>query len=119
MRYILLLSLLVPLVLAASSCWAQTGVPPAAVQLANKQADRMRDSLGLNASQRQRIYDANIYLHNCKTQAWSQYSTDRTRLQQELQTIENRRDSLYNVILGSPDKYQLYKAKKATIVKTN
>ena len=119
MRYIVLCFLLVISLFATQKGLAQVTPPSAAVQLAAKMADRMRDSLGLSDAQRQQIYDVNISLHNSKSQAWAQYAGNRTRLQSELQNIESSRDSLYNIILGSANKYQLYISKKINIVKSN
>src|SRR5882724_535162 len=119
MKFIITVFLSVPMFFISLSCLSQSDVSSPSERLAAKQADRLRDSLGLTDNQRQKVYDANISLHNSKSAAWTRYANDRGRLQTELQTIENRRDSLYGIIFGSGDKFLLYKSKKGNIIKSD
>jgi len=119
MKYIIICFIFLTSSFAAQKGWAQSTSPSPAMQLAAKIADSMRDSLALTEAQRQQVYDVNIALHNSKSQVWTQYAGSRTRLQSELQNIESTRDSLYNIILGPANKYQLYISKKPNIIKSN
>ncbi len=119
MKYTIIGFLLVSSLFTVQKGRAQSTPPSPAIQLAAKMADRMRDSLALTDDQRQQVYNINVALHNSKSQAWTQYAADRTRLQGELQNIESSRDSLYNIILGPTGKYQLYISKKVNIIKSN
>lgn len=86
----------------------------ASMQIAIKIADRMRDSLALNASQRESLYTINMQLAAQKDAA-RQASTDRQIVGRQLQRIENTRDSLFRPVLGE-EKYLLYKQKKKSLI---
>jgi choline dehydrogenase-like flavoprotein len=88
-----------------------------AVDLANKIADKMRDTLGLTQTQRSQIFDINMQLHTQKQSIVGQ-SQNRDTIARRLQRIENTRDSLYNEKL-TPPQFQLYKEKKRRIVNSN
>ena len=97
-------------------CVAQAQQTPA-TQLANRIATKMKDTLNLNDNKRSKIYDVNMRLHNQKLAARQQYNNPDT-LRVHLQMIENKRDSLYHIILPE-DKYLLYKQKKRNLVTAN
>lgn len=77
----------------------------------------MKDSLQLSEQQKLELYTVNLQLHNLKVQQRQQY-TGTDSLQFKLQKVENRRDSLYRAILP-PDKYLIYRQKKAMLVNNN
>lgn len=88
-----------------------------ATQLANRIANKMKDTLNLTGNQRNQIYLFNMLLHNQKTAVRQQYSNpDSVRV--HLQRVENKRDSLYHTIL-SENKYLLYKQKKRNLITGN
>lgn len=91
--------------------------PPAAIQLANHIAQKMKDTLGLTPTQRVQVYTVNIALHNLKM-AVRQNNTNLDSLRIKTQRIEGRRDSLYQNILP-PAKYVLYQQKKRNLVTAN
>lgn len=86
-------------------------------QRAETTALRMRDSLALDASQKDSILAINLRLLEQGRQARSSI-TDLSLLTTELQRIENQRDGLYRVVLGV-DKYVLYKQKKRSLIAAN
>jgi hypothetical protein len=102
-------------VLAAA---AQTGTSAAAVELAQKIANKMKDSLGLTAQQQAGIYQINLQLHGQKQQARQQHAGNPTQLGPVLQTIEQTRDSLYRPLL-LPQEFVVYKQKKRNLVTNN
>lgn len=77
-------------------------------------ADKMADSLNLNNTQRNKIYEINLALHTQKMAARRSY-TGRDAIRNAIQQIENSRDSLYRMALPE-DKYLLYRQKKFKIV---
>lgn len=82
--------------------------------LAQKIAQRMKDTLGLSEPQRAQIYQINLSLQSQKSQARQLYAgTD--SLAVKIQQIENQRDSQYQAILSS-EKYQLYRQKKRNLI---
>ena len=91
--------------------------PPAAIQLANRIADKMKDTLVLTMGQRGQIYAININLHNQKMQV-RQQTTNLDSLRVRTQRVESKRDSLYRTILPDP-KYVLYLQKKRYLVTAN
>lgn len=93
----------------------QTQTP--AQQVAERIAQKMKDTLGLNQQKKTQIYNINIQLHEWKTQARTQYG-DSDTLGTVIQHIENKRDSLYRSVLPE-NKYQLYKAKKRNLISAN
>lgn len=85
--------------------------------LAEKIANRMRDSLDLSGSVRDSIVTINKQINSAKKEkmvAGGVYDDIRKQIQQ----IENRRDSLYQVIL-SADKFLLYKQKKSMLIRND
>lgn len=99
-----------------SNTYSQNTSNPS-VQLAQKIARKMQDSLLLTVEQKDQLYNINLLLHNQKMAARQQYNkTD--SLQKALQGIENARDSLYHAVLPD-DKYLLYMQKKDTLINSN
>lgn len=91
--------------------------PPAAIQLANHIAQKMKDTLELTTGQRAQVFSVNITLHNLKM-AVRQNNTNPDSLRIKTQRIERRRDSLYQNILPQA-KYVLYQQKKRNLVTAN
>lgn len=89
-----------------------------AMEIANKQAKRMQDTLGLPNTVKQQLYQINMDLHNRKLMVRQQYSNDSVQLGQQIQRVENTRDSLYRNILAE-DKYLLYLQKKRSLLNNN
>lgn len=85
-------------------------------QLANKIAQKMKDSLNLTSQQKNTIKDINLSLSDQKKVARQQHPGPSAV--SYIQKIENTRDSLYKQIL-SADKYLLYKQKKRNLVNNN
>jgi hypothetical protein len=104
------------LIIAASNISkAQTAT--AATQLANRIAQRMKDTLGLNQQRTTQVYNINLLLHNQKMQARQQHAgTD--SVGRVIQRVENRRDSLYRTVLTT-NQYNLYLQKKRNLVNNN
>lgn len=88
-----------------------------AEMLANKIADKMKDSLNLTQSQRQQIFVINIKLANQKKSIFEKYQ-NRDSIGIHLQLIENTRDSLYREVIDE-SKYDQYKTKKRHLVAGN
>lgn len=88
-----------------------------ATQIAEKIAQRMKDSLLLSDKQKDSIYSLNIRLNNEKAQLRSQYA-DMDSLQYHTQRVEASRDSLYRTVLDE-EKYRLYKTKKRNLITNN
>ncbi len=80
-------------------------------------AQKLQDTLGLSAAQKDSIYSINHQLQNKKMLARQQY-TGTDSLGYHLQRIENTRDSLYKPVLGA-EKYLLYKQKKRNLISAN
>jgi hypothetical protein len=89
-----------------------------AVQVAQKIAKKMKDSLNLTGNQKNSIYDVNMNLHNQKQAARLQYASTPAVLTTKMQTIEKTRDSLYTPILTAPQ-FILYKQKKRNLISNN
>jgi hypothetical protein len=106
--------ILVCLIVLVKAGMAQNSV---AIDLANRIATRMKDTLSLTVPQRNLVYDINILLHNRKT-AIRQLYTNTDSVSFYLQRAENKRDSLYHTIM-SDSKYQLYLQKKRNLVNNN
>jgi outer membrane lipoprotein-sorting protein len=88
-----------------------------AADLANRIAQKMKDTLDLSAQQKTQIYTINMQLHYRKMSFRQQYAgTDSVRFY--LQRVENTRDSLYHGVL-SDEKYLLYQGKKINLVTSN
>jgi len=89
----------------------------AADTVANRMAQKMKDSLSLTDTQQQQVYQVNLQLHLLKMSRRQQYAgTDSLRY--HIQRVENMRDSLYRIII-SDEKYQLYLEKKRNIINNN
>ena len=103
-------------VFMVGSLSARSQVSPAAT-VADKIAQKMKDSLSLTTSQKDQIYQVNMQLQESKINARQQYTgTDSARIY--VQRIENTRDSLYRPILGE-EKFLLYREKKTNLVNNN
>lgn len=87
------------------------------VELANKIADKMKDTLQLSLQQRQQVFAINLQLANQKKEVLRSYQ-NRDSIGHHLQRIETNRDSLYNPLL-TPDQFLLYKSKKRVLVTAN
>jgi hypothetical protein len=85
--------------------------------LAQKIANRLKDSLQLTEVQKTQLYTVNMQLHTLKQQRRQQYAgTD--SLAFKVQKVENMRDSMYQAILP-PEKYLLYRQKKPVLLNNN
>ena len=84
---------------------------------ANQTAQTMKDSLSLTDQQKSQVYDASLGVSGGREALKKQYAGSYA-LPYYLQRVEADRDSLYHAILP-PDKYQLYRIKKANLVNTN
>jgi hypothetical protein len=85
--------------------------------VANKIAQKMKDSLSLTTIEREQVYQINLQLHNQKMLIRQQHiNQDSVRIY--TQRIEQTRDSLYRIILNE-EKYLLYIGKKKNIVSNN
>lgn len=104
-------------ILITSTCFSQATSAPA-VQLAEKIATKMKDSLGLTVAQKNQIYDINMDLHNQKQDARTQHTGNAPQTTTAIQNIEKTRDSLYRPILTVPQ-FDLYKQKKRNLVSNN
>lgn len=84
-------------------------------QLAEKIAQKMKDTLSLSGQQKKSIKDINLNLNNQKMQARQKYS-NRDSVRISLQKIEYTRDTLFSAVL-SHQQYILYKQKKRNLFK--
>ena len=108
----MIISFLVLLV-AANNVNAQS----ASEQIADKIAQKMKDSLSLSTQQKTQLYTINIQLSDQKASVRQQYTgTDSLRI--KMQRVENSRDSLYRPVLGE-EKFILYRQKKRNLVNNN
>ncbi|HYF33138.1 MAG TPA: hypothetical protein VD993_18565 [Chitinophagaceae bacterium] len=88
-----------------------------ATLVADKIAQKMKDSLNLNDVQKLLIYQINLQLHEAKMLKRQLYAgTDSLGI--HVQRVENTRDSLYRTVLNE-EKYLLYKEKKRVLVSNN
>lgn len=79
-------------------------------------AKKMKDSLGLTATEMSQVKEVNLFLASRKQSAFKEF-TKRDSLQMNLQRVENMRDSLYKGVLPV-EKYKLYKEKKRNLINT-
>lgn len=86
-------------------------------QLAQRIANKMKDTLALTAQQTQAVYIINLNLHTKKMQART-LSTDRVIVGKAIQGVEQIRDSLYKIGF-TPTQYQLYVQKKRNLINSN
>ena len=85
--------------------------------VANKIAQKMKDSLSLTEEQKTELATINMQINQSKAAVWQQYSTD-SLIQVNLQLVENTRDSLYMPVLTTVQ-HQLYLSKKRTLLKND
>jgi hypothetical protein len=86
-------------------------------QIADKIAQKMKDTLSLSKSQKTQIYNINIQLNNSKSVA-RQTNTNIDTISIKIQKIENTRDSFYRLILSNKQ-YDLYRQKKRNLINNN
>lgn len=98
-----------------ASLRAQQATSPEA--LAQRIAQRIKDTLNLSHDQQQALYTINMQLHNQKMEYRRQYGNN-SALGTYLQQVENTRDSLYKAIIPT-EKFGLYKQKKRMLVNNN
>jgi hypothetical protein len=87
-------------------------------QLADRLAQRLKDSLQLTQSQKDQLYAVNMQLLYQKKGVWQQHQHNDSLIQVNLQRVENTRDTLYHPIL-TPEQYQLYRSKKRYLMRNN
>lgn len=102
------------MLMAGTSLQAQT-TPAEAV--AQRIAQKMKDSLSLTESQRVQLYQLNLQLHERKQAARQQYGGSSV-LASEVQKMENGRDSLYKAVLTEVQ-FQQYRQKKRNLISNN
>lgn len=83
-------------------------------EVAERSANKMKDSLNLNKEQHKSIYKINLDLNKQKVGVYRN-NPPRDLLQKQIQQIENTRDTLYSQIL-SKSQFQLYKQKKGRLM---
>lgn len=105
--------MLVSCVLVSNRLIAQT---PGS-QLANKIAQKMKDTLSLTEQQHQVIYNLNMQIFNAK-QTVRQSHAGSDSLGYFIQRIENKRDSLYKTVLTA-EKFLQYREKKRNLLNNN
>jgi hypothetical protein len=86
-------------------------------QIADKIAQKMKDTLSLSKSQKTQIYNINMQLNNSKSVA-RQTNTNIDTISIKIQKIENTRDSFYRLILSNKQ-YDLYRQKKRNLINNN
>jgi hypothetical protein len=85
--------------------------------VANKIAQKMKDSLNLADSVRIKIYQINMQLDQQKLVVRNHYAgSDSLRI--KVQQVENSRDALYQAVLPG-EKFVLYRQKKRNLVNNN
>jgi hypothetical protein len=88
-----------------------------AATIAERIAQKMKDTLNLTAIQKAQLYDINLQLHEMKMSKRQQYSgSDSLRFQ--VQRVENTRDSLYRPVLTN-SQYELYLQRKNNLINSN
>lgn len=85
---------------------------------ASKISTRMKDTLSLTDSQRQKIYTLSKELGEQQKNVWLQYPSSDSLVQRHIQQLENSRDDLYRPVLGE-EKYLLYREKKRMLLNNN
>lgn len=101
----------------STGCIAQTS--NTSQQLAWRQAQKMKDSVGISSIAQQQIYAKNLQIVNNKQLARTQFASDSAQMRIKIQFYENQRDSLYHTIITSEQQFQLYKSKKRNILSNN
>ncbi|MFT3824230.1 MAG: hypothetical protein QM731_09930 [Chitinophagaceae bacterium] len=89
-----------------------------AEQLAQKIAQKMKDSLSLSTTQQQDLYTINLQLHQQKLTARSQNNGNLNAITVAIQHIENTRDSLYKPVLTA-EQFTQYRQKKLNLLNNN
>src|SRR6478735_9545298 len=107
-------NILLIVIIIVVSCFKTLAQVSPGEQIAVKVAQKMKDTLGLNDEQKQRIYAANMLLLNKSLSVWKQHSAQDS-IRYHLQRIEMTRDSLYKPILTA-GQFQLYRQKKGYLV---
>lgn len=111
-------SILLIIIIACFQCSVYSQQNPVDVY-ANKIANRMKDSLDLETSQRNQLFTISKQLGEQKKAVWTQYpESDTLSIKLNLQRIENSRDSLYRPVLGE-QKYSLYLQRKREMLNNN
>lgn len=87
-------------------------------EVAYRIANKMRDSLSLNASETKKVYEINLWLQAKKMEARKEYAGSPV-IAQKLQQIENLRDSLYKKVIADSVKYNYYRRKKGHVINNN
>lgn len=75
---------------------------------------RLRDSLNLSNTQFKEIYSINKNLEAEKDSVWKKYDNQEF-IRSGLQSVENKRDSLYHTVFTN-QQYNLYKKKKNHLI---
>lgn len=78
-------------------------------------ANRMKDSLSLTIQQTEKLFSANVWLHNQK-QSLRGVITSAETLRFEIQKVENKRDSLYQEVL-TLEQFEIYQTKKISLIR--
>jgi hypothetical protein len=97
--------------------FSQSNGQDPATRLANRIADKMRDSLSLSQKQRNDIFVITTQLQDRKKAAMTS-GQDRNNIGLALQQIENTRDSLYATVLSAAQ-IQIYNQKKRNLIRNN
>lgn len=97
--------------------FGQSQPDDAGIVIALRIAERLKDSVGLTDGEKIAVYEANLWLHNQKIIAWSQFNST-SNLTTEIQRIENKRDSLYRNIIAE-SRFQLYFSRKKNLIHNN
>ncbi|MET0463517.1 MAG: hypothetical protein ABW007_10195 [Chitinophagaceae bacterium] len=84
--------------------------------VADKIAQKMKDTLQLSSTLKDALHTVNMELHQQKIAARQQYPNDQQAMSQAIQRVEHSRDSLYRMTLQNDTKWLLYKEKKASLV---
>ena len=89
-----------------------------AIILAQKIAQKMKDSLGLTQIQKNRIFTVNMKLYSLKKDVRLKNQNNINVITQQIQNIEKTRDGLYKLILNIAQ-YENYKLKKSKLITNN
>jgi hypothetical protein len=84
------------------------------VAVADRIAQKMKDSLNLSKQQKEELYAVNLRLHAGKMKLREQYRAWDS-LSKKTQRVENTRDSLYRFILTA-QQFEAYRLKKRSLV---
>lgn len=87
--------------------------------LAEKQAQRIKDTLQLTEAVKQQLYNINIGIITRKQSARETYKNNPTQLRAQIQLCENQRDSLYKTVIVPDQKYLVYLQKKTSLLSAN